>query len=253
MPILIEELSVLDISFRWSGYDSRRFYFRYPLEVENNFRNLMNAILTGELGCLTISLEKRDYAEDEKETSVYYWIDDIYACIGAQHFNKKLLRYALINRYDFKQWCERMNIPLPEFWFPQGWNLEYDLPEYDDYPGYGYERKDWTSEQWAEYAQERREYLNKSVRDNPLEATSKDKMRPSQEARLACQQIAKAIWKDHPDRTIASVVKDELIQKYGGSAPYAEDTVRQWVKSVAPSHVSDRRGRPRKNVDKDKT
>lgn len=244
MPILVDELSVWDISFRWAGYDPRKFYFRIPLEVENNFRNLMGAILSAEIDCISISLEKRDYEPDEKIFSIYYWIDDIYGCIAAKDLNKRLLKWAYIERYAFMEWCERRNIPLPQFWFPEGWNLTYQLPQDELPPGYWYMRKDWTKEQLEEY--------NNAVESNrSKEAPVNHSMRPNQAAKAACQQIAKAIWNEAPERTIASVVKDDLIQKYGGAQRYVEATVREWVREVAPLAVSDRRGRPRKNGSKE--
>ena len=246
MPILVDDLSVWDISFRWASYDPRKFYYRIPLEVENNFRNLMNAVISAEIDCLTISLEKREFEKDEKEFSVYYWLDDIYACIAGASYNKKLLRFALIERSSLMLWCQRMNIPLPEFWFPMGWNLHYELPEDELYPGHWYERQNWTKEQLEAYRQ--------IVEANALKIDSPEhqatiKMRPSQEIRIACQQIAKGIWFKEPDRTIASVVNDPLIQEYGGAKSYNDETVRDWVKAIAPDHVKNRRGRPRKNQD----
>lgn len=246
MPILVDDLSVWDISFRWAGYDPRKFYLRIPLEVENNFRNLMHAILSAEVDCLTISLEKREFEKDEKQFSVYYWLDDIYACMAGSSFNKKLLRFALIERSSFMLWCERMNIPLPEFWFPPGWNLNYDLPEYELHPGYWYMRQGWTKEELQEYQQ--------VVEANALKKISPEhqaiiNMRPNQEIRIACQQIAKSIWAKELDRTIASVVDDPLIQEYGGASFYNKETIREWVRAVAPDHVKNRRGRPRKNKD----
>lgn len=244
MPILVDELSVWDISFRWAGYDPRKFYFRIPLEVENNFRNLMDAILSAEIDCISISLEKREYESDEKMFSIYYWIDDIHSCIAAQDFNKKLLKWAHVERYAFMEWCERRSIPLPQFWFPEGWNLTYQLPPDELHPGYWYMRKDWTREQLDEY--------NNLVEANRnKEGLGRSALRPNQEAKAACQQIARAIWKKEPDRTIASVVKDELIQEYCDAQRYAPVTVREWVREVAPQDVSDRRGRPRKNAAKD--
>jgi len=79
MPLLVDDLSVWDIGFRLAGHDSRKLWFRIPLEVEDHFRNLMVAILKGDLSCVTITLEKRDFDSDEKVFSVYHWLDDIYA------------------------------------------------------------------------------------------------------------------------------------------------------------------------------
>jgi|GEM_PF-997377 len=274
MPLLVDDLSVWDISFRLAGHDPRKRWFRIPLEVEDHCRNLMDAILKGELDCVTISLEKRDFEPDEKGFSAYHWLDDIYGCIQGQYYNRKLLRWAQVERFGFKLWCERMNVPLPEFWFPPGWNLEYELPEGHIHPGHYYYRRDWTTEDWKAWQQEQdalkagkadgasQAAPNESELDQPTETTSPsasassmddaiNKMRPNQEVRIACQQIAKVIWQNEPDRTITSVVKDDLIQKYGGGSHYVEETVREWVKVVAPAHVRNRRGAPRKNRGED--
>lgn len=277
MPLLADSLSVWDISFRLAGHDPRKFWLRIPLEVEDHFRNFMEAILKGDLGCENIELEKRHFEPDEKEFSVYYWIDDIYACMFGRKCNRKLLRWAHVERFDLMLWCERMNAPLPEFWFPHGWNLQYELPEGQISPGHLYIKKYRTDDEqreWDEWEQKQamgagktnnapQPSLNESELDQPLapQLTSEStplmedaakKLRPNQEARIACQQIAKVIWQDEPDRTIASVVKDELIQKYGGGSFFVDDTVNEWVKVVAPIHVKNRRGAPRKNRDGDK-
>lgn len=275
MSLLADNLSVWDISFRLAGHDPRKLWFRIPLAVQDHFRNLMDAILKGNLACETITLEKRDFEPDEKELSAYHWLDDIYACIHGHSCNRKLLRWAQVDRFDFKLWCERMNAPLPEFWFPPGLNLEYGLPEGHIPPGHYYMRHDWTTEDWQAWKLEQgamnaektngasQPPLGKSESSQPAEPPSPsaesspmekaiDKMRPNQEARIACQQIAKVIWKNEPNRTIASVVKDDLIQKYGGGGFYVGETVREWVKAVAPPHVSKHRGAPRKNRGKDK-
>lgn len=275
MPLLVDDLSVWDISFRLADQDPRKFRFRIPLEVEDHFRNLMLAILKGELACQTITLEKRDFESDEKEFSAYRWLDDIYACIHGRYYNRKLLRWAKVGRFDLMLWCERMKVSLPEFWFPPGWNLEYELPEGHVHPGYYFHRRDWTSEDWDEWQQEQdameakktngssQPPLNESGLDQPSAPplppasaspmeNAVNKMRPNQEARIACQHIAKMIWQNEPDRTIASVVIDELIQKYGGGSLYVDETVREWVKVIAPQHVRNRRGAPRKNRGEDK-
>jgi len=66
--LLVDDLSVRDISFRLAGHDPRKLWFCIPLEVEDHFRNLMNAILKSELACKSIELEKRDFEPDEKSS-----------------------------------------------------------------------------------------------------------------------------------------------------------------------------------------
>lgn len=236
----------------------------------------MDAVLSADIPCETISLEKRHFDPVEREFSVYFWIDDIYACMFGHKFNRTLLRHASIGRYDLQLWCERRNIPLPEFWFPLGWNLEYELPEDEIRPGHYYIRKDWTEEQWAEWRKERGEIeregacegssadtlpgsdgeLSSVAEDNILDATEKrevaiKKLRPNQEIAVACRQIAKAMWKEDPNRFYPSIIQDELIQKYGGAASYDDDTVRGWIKAVAPPNIRNHRGRPPKNGGQD--
>lgn len=217
----------------------------------------MDAILKAELPCVTITLEKPSAdAQVDPVFSVYRYLDDIYACVAGHRFNRKMLRWADIERYDFKLWCERRNIPIPDFWFPAGWNLEYDLPENEMHPGHSYIRRDWTAEDWEHWRKEREEAVKTDssesvdtpVAGEPLkEANAAEKLRPNREARIACCQIAKIIWRDDQTRTIASVVRDELIQKYGGGNHYNDETVREWIKVVAPQEVRGRPGRPRNN------
>jgi hypothetical protein len=255
MPLLTDSLTVWEIAFRWENLDPRRICLRIPLAVQDHFRNLADAILSGDLACETITLEKREFSQDEKEFSIYHWIDDIYTCIAGHAFNRKLLRHASIGRYDLQLWCQRRNIPVPDFWFPPGWNLEYEYPEDDLKPGYYFMRQDWSAEDWK--AEKDAKGQAKSIEGESPPCDTKTpapfeqaaaKLRPSQETSIACQQIAKAIWKKEPSRTIASVIKDPLLQEYGGAAHFQEETVREWVKHVAPPHVR-KPGRPKKNGD----
>lgn len=64
MPLLADDMSVWDISFRLAGHDPRKLWLRIPLEVEDHFRNFMEAILAGDLACESITLEKRDFEPD---------------------------------------------------------------------------------------------------------------------------------------------------------------------------------------------
>lgn len=264
MALLSDSLTLWEIAFRWEGLDPKRVWVRLPLVVRDHFRNLADAILSAEISCESITLEKRDFAPDEREFSVYFWIDDLYACIAGHHFNRKLLRHTLIGRYDLKLWCDRRNISLPDFWFPPGWNLEYELPEDEIHPGHYYVRKNWTQEEWAAYLESKSSdqsdgestappfdppsiLLEESESAQSKENEASERRRPSQEAAAACRQIARALWEENPNRRISDVVNDELVQKFGGGKHYQFETVRTWIQKVAPPGVSANRGRPRKN------
>jgi len=117
------------------------------------------------------------------------------------------------------QWCQSLNAPLPEFWFPSGWNLyAEDIYEDDD------------------------TLINSSQKpDSDL------KLKINQRAKIACQVIAENLWKEHPEMTIADMIKQDAIRNLGGSESYTDAVVRKWLSGVAPTAVKERRGRPKKN------
>jgi hypothetical protein len=247
MPLLTETLTLWTIGFRWAGLDPDKLWLRIPLPAKDNFSLLMNAILRGEILCETLTLAKRP--SDSKADPKYYirtYMDEVYACIYGQSYDRNLLRWAQIDRHEFKIWCEAMSIPLPEFWFPPGWKLKFDTPE------------GGTMALWAEHVEPEEEgdveisyesYPGQiNTKPPPLPQSDKLSLRENQVARLCCQRIASQLWKDDKTRTIASVVQDKLIQKYGGGAHYENDTVRKWIREVAPPEVKNHRGRPKKQA-----
>lgn len=252
MAIIYDELSVWDISFRWAGYDPDGFWLRYPLLVKDNFRLLIEVILGGEIICSTLCLDK--LPPDSNANPDFYirtHIDDIYACIHGRKYNRKLLKWATLGRMDFLEWCNQRGIPPPDFWFPPGWKLEYESPYDGIPPGLLVQHEEPRNGALTSFSYhfpvpetiEQSSCVSESVeeKDDPMPAPS----RPNQLARIACQQIAKAIWAEDPTRTIASVVKDDLIKKYGGGAYFEYETVREWIKVIAPLEVRQKRGRPR--------
>lgn len=231
MALLNTELSLWEIAFRWAGLDPDRIWLRLPLGARDNFRTLMHAILHGHLDCESLSLEKY-YGDDRDEASLYirYWLDGVHACIDGKKFDRQLLKHALIDRSDLREWCNRRGAPLPDFWFPSGWSVDYKWPSDDNEEGSG--------------------QSGANSLDVEDKASAKG-LRPHQRTRIAAQQIASAIWKNDPTRTIASICKDELILKYGGGAHYEEETVKGWIRAVAPPEVSNKRGRPPKKTPAD--
>ncbi len=251
MALLTDSLSVWKIGFRWADLDPDRLWLRLPLHVRDNFSLVMEAILSGEILCETLTLAKRPH--DSKADPKYYirtYIDDVYSCIYGQSYNRKLLKWATIERIEFMNWCEARSIPLPEFWFPPGWKLNFEPPE------------DGTLAMWAEHVEpDDDEIVHISYRDYPGIANNKEQsiastltdtqkeLRINQKIHITCCQIALEIWREEPTRPVISVVQDEKIQKYGGASHYEKDTVRRWLNEIAPPEVKSRRGRPPKNKD----
>ena len=227
MALQNDDLTVWEIGFRWAGRDPVRWWWRIPLSVRDNFRVLMDAILNAHLSCWNISLEKRPPENEDAppEMFIRYHLDEINACIEGVGFDRRLLRYARIEQAAFRQWCERRAIPLPEFWFPPGWQ-EYQWP--DDGP------------------QEPVGAASESVQAQDSEVVEERDLgglRPVQRARIACQQIARALWKAEPTLTIAAMIERDEIQRLGGAARWVPEVVQRWLSEVDERDPSKKRGR----------
>ena len=229
MSLVNDELSVWEIGFRWAGFDARSWRVRLPLLVCDNFRLLMDAILNCHLRCETLSAEKYQ-GNDKDETRFYirYWLEDVYACIEGRKFNRELLKWALIGRTEFADWCERRKIPLPEFWFPSGWAMEYD----------------WRQESLIDGGQALSS--EPEVEGESDDQGSSNKLRTVQRRTIAAQVVAGSLWAANPETTIADMVKSEIIQELCGAKYYGEEAVRRWLQKVAPPEVSAKKGRPPK-------
>lgn len=229
MPLLNDELSLWEIAFRWADYDPDRPRLSIPLPVRDHFRTLMDAILSGRLDCTSLFLTK--YHPDTSngfgpEYFIRYYIDDVYACIWGKKYNRKLLKWAQIERWALHQWCERQGVPLPEFWFPPGWKLEYEWPSDEEEP-------------------------KASTKDDDSSVKQPDAERPSitkhHRAKLACQQVASVIWAKEPDLTNKQLACRKEIQELAGGADYELETIQEWISEVDPRSPAKKRGRKRKN------
>lgn len=248
MALVVDQLRLWTIGFKWAGLDPNRVWLRIPPPVKDNFSTLLEAILNDHLGCATLSPQKWNGSEvTDSSFYVRHWLNDIRAAIHGERYNRKLLNHAVVFRSDFKDWCERCSIPLPEFWFPPGWT-DYRWPGDDE----GF----LVGTTLPEYESPLRSGGDPSETDNDAPAASSvgapatppdaTKLRPSQQACVACQVIATSIWKEEPGKTIADMCRDERILKLGGAGWYDEGTVRRWLQKVAPAEVSAKKGRPRK-------
>ncbi|BBE51264.1 hypothetical protein OYT1_ch1726 [Ferriphaselus amnicola] len=225
MPILSEALTSWEIAFRWAGYDPDRYWFNIPMAVRDNLRLLAEEIHHGRLDC--VSLEYSKYHGDDPEEAklhIYYWLREITDCYWGKRFDRKLLKWAVIERQAMQEWCERHKVPLPEFWFPSGWGIEYE---------------------WQE------NFAPTSA------ATSSDTFEPEPphppknldyyRCKYACQQISLALWRDAPKSTIKDVANTPEVQNLGGGSSYDFETVCAWLGEVDPRDPSQKRGRRRKN------
>jgi len=226
MPLINDELTVWEIAHRWAGCTPGWWRVPIPIAVRDYARVLMFGVLNSELECQTLLMEKwRPDNPLTPEFFIRHHLNEIEECIEGRRYSRRLLRWARISRIAFADWCERRSIPLPAFWFPDGWRIDYSWPSDDE---------DELSDE------EEGLPLRGHVRSEPA-------LRANQRARIACQQIATFIWRKNPDMTIAAMVEHESVQTLGTGDHYSPEVVRRWLSEVAPVHVKEKRGRPRKN------
>jgi len=228
MALLNEHLTVWEIGFRWANYDPDETRLRIPLEVRDNFRILIDAIRDGTLLCWTLAFEKwNPKSGNPPEFYIRHHLPSVEACIAGTSFDRKLLKWAIVDRMGMHSWCEARGVPLPEFWFPRGWKLEYEYPETEDEADEG----------------------EAAVETAPLESVEERKLRITDRyrAHMACQQVAKAIWAAYPTLTIKEVAIRREIQELAGGDRYELETVQLWIRDFDPRDPSIKRGRKRKN------
>lgn len=225
MALLSEVLSIWEISFRWAGYDPDRVWLQIPLPVRDNFRLLAEDIYHGRL--VSLNLEQEKYVGDDPEEAkfhIHHWIREIEDCSWGKRFDRKFLKWAAIERQAMQEWCERHNVPLPEFWFPPGWGIEYE---------------------WHE-ADVQATTVDASVSAEPP-LPHPPKNIEYYRCKYACQKIGLALWKSFPNSTIKDIANMREVQTLGGGEDYDFDKICEWLGEVDPRDSSKKRGRKRKN------
>src|SRR5688572_12506101 len=106
MSLLCPGLSVWEIGHRWAGVDPNVYRLRIPLAVRDNFRLLIGAIYQGELSCSTLMMEKwrESEGDDMKPFYIRHHLDSIWACIGGSSPDRKLMKWARVDRWALKEW-----------------------------------------------------------------------------------------------------------------------------------------------------
>jgi hypothetical protein len=67
------------------------------------------------------------------------------------------------------------------------------------------------------------------------------KLRPNQRHKNQCRKIAAEIWENEPNVTIADMILRDEIHKACETKTYAESTLRDWIKDLAPDRSPGRR------------
>lgn len=257
MPLLNDDLPLWDIAFRWAGQDPAKWRARIPIDVRDNLRLMMDAILQGHLPCSTLSLEKwRPDSNAPPEYFIRHYIDDVYACIWGKKFNRKLLRWAIIDRWAMQQWCERQGIPLPEFWFPPGWKLHYEWqdPEADDDPEGAVPADTASGDEPAKDSEPPTSNAKPQQEPAPPplltgsdnEAEGRRKLDQRQRRKIACQEVALRVWLKQPNADVKAIANSAEVQGLAGGDESDFDVLLRWLGEIDPRDPSKRRGPKRK-------
>jgi hypothetical protein len=84
--------------------------------------------------------------------------------------------------------------------------------------------------------------------ENEIDAGKEIKLRLVQRHREECRQIAKSIWEQTPNLSIAEMIRRDEIKKIRDEKkpnPYNEKTVRNWINDLCPVRKPGRRPKPR--------
>ena len=210
----LPRLSIWEIACRMNDLDPRKVETKnLPLNVRDALKSLTRAIHYDEdlpvlsnrgIENQTVRNEKTGLKYDNE--TVHNKISD---CYEKELFDKDFLDTIYFENEHFAKWCFRKIIPLPIFWFPNGWDFE-------------------------------------ESENIPTNIKSEANLRPNQIDKLLCQAISRTLWSLFPEMTIASMCKHEAIQIFGNGKQYkGAHTLRDWISEVAPENIKGNKGRPK--------
>jgi hypothetical protein len=254
MALINDYLTLWEIGFRWADRDPDGLRFFIPLPVRDNFRTLMSAIIEGHLYCSTLGLEKYGgAAREEAKHYIRYWLDEVNACIWSQRFNRALLKWATIDRWAFQAWCTGQGIPLPEFWFPPGWKIDYEWPLPSGAEASLQEGAMPTNSAKLDEGAATRETMPQvsgemapNVSAESGAGTGQRALDRRQRARIACQEVARRLWVNQPTSSLKAIAVSREVQEIAPGSEYELAVVQRWMSEVDPRDASTRRGRKKK-------
>lgn len=223
-------LSIWEIAHRWRNENpDKTDPTNLPLNVQDTVRYICRGALEGELALYEMVVMKPTERNNDNivrsEVRPYF-----VSCIPSE------LENVLYRKYD----KEALNA-----YFVESENLfDYCLESQVVRSTTGNSSVDYPS-CWSNLTG----YETLTSHDEPdnveLSHVSPLSLRPSQIDKLVCQSIARTLWDEHPQMTIASMAEHKAIQEYGGGKLYTgKNTLRDWLREVAPE-ANKKPGRPK--------
>lgn len=218
MPLLDDNLSIWNISFRWSGLNPYSMIYRFyiPNVAKDNIRLLLHAIMSNSLYCKMLQpkvLNKHATPSDQD------YLTKVSNARSDYKYDRYLLKSTTIYRSDFAHWCNRSGIPFPDFWFPKDWII-HELNE-----------EDWLIHENPELKDVFQLNLKEDIAithpSGKRSITNEDVWKPVTIA-------AKTIWADKKTLPIAEVVRMIKGMDHLKASAFTESAIRKRIASLSP-------------------
>lgn len=208
----LPRLSVWEISCRINDLDPYgSFNQLIPPTVRDSAKSLTRAFHFDDIPALSSKGIENHTIQNEKMGKVYspeMVQEKISECYEDGIIDMVFLDSIYIENESFVKWCQLKNIPLPKFWFPYGYLEQIEVGK---------------------------------------DVQKIETLRSNQIDKLVCQAIGSTLWDIYPNMTIADMCDHKAIQIYGNGKQYkGAHTLRDWLSTVAPPEVKNRRGRPKR-------
>lgn len=223
MTPISNNLSLWEISHRWFGVDPNKTDpENLPLEIQDSLRFLARLVLSERIPLMDeVFLTNPDAQNTNRYDHRILEAPDMPKayedCVYKRIYKKSDLDGYLISQSDLFRCCVFEDLPFPDFWFEDGLSVALGA-----------------SSNSSKSTKEQREITKQTARQSVID-------------KELCQSIARTLWDIYPDTRIAQMVKHKAIQQYGNGRHYqGKHTLQDWLSEVAPSHIKNRPGRPKK-------
>lgn len=222
-------LSVWEVAHRWQNIDPNKTDSEdLPFEIQDSLRFLSRLVLAGRIPLLDEVFSSNPESKSPNRYDHHMFevpeIPKAYKdCVYGRIYDKSVLDSHLISNIDLFRCCVFEDLPFPDFWFDDGLLAAIGAT---------------TSASGSPI--------------NNLPEIDKQTVRRSLFDKELCQSIARTLWDIYPDIRIAQMAKHKAIQQYGNGRQYkGEHTLRDWLREIAPSHIKNQPGRPKKKPNDD--
>lgn len=221
-------LSIWEIAHRWHlSEPNKSDPENLTFQIQDSLRFLARLILSGRIPLLdevfTTNLEAQSTNRYDHLMFEAPEIPKAYEeCVFQRKYDKSIIDAYLINQADLFRYCVMNDFPFPDFWFDDGLLAAIGASKATE----------------------------TAINDRP--EINKQTARQSVIDKELCQSIARTLWDIYPDTRIAQMAKHKAIQLYGNGRQYkGKHTLQDWLSEVAPPHIKNRPGRPKKKPSDD--